>query len=66
MKYAFAKRRPAHDLAVIRNQSAWSGTEPRLRATLSSRFNPALPTFSRTAFVAKDVAIEDSTCARGR
>jgi hypothetical protein len=43
-----------------------SGPEPRLRATLSSRFNPALPAFSRTEFVAKDVAIEDSTCARGR
>jgi predicted DNA-binding WGR domain protein len=37
-----------------------------LRATLSSRFNPVLPAFSRTPFVAKDVAIEDSSCARGR
>jgi hypothetical protein len=38
----------------------------RLRATLSSRFNPALPAFSRTPFVTKDIAIEDATCARGR
>jgi hypothetical protein len=60
----FCEQRPAHDLLVIRNRSAWS--QKCLNATFSSRFNPALPTFSRTPFVAKDVAIEDSTCARGR
>jgi hypothetical protein len=40
--------------------------EPRLRATFSSRLNSALPAFSRAQFVAKDIATEDSTCARGR
>ena len=35
-------------------------------ATLSSRFNPALPAFSRTPFLAKDIAVEDTTCAGGR
>jgi hypothetical protein len=43
-----------------------SALRPRLRATFSSRLNSALPAFSRTEFVAKDVATEDSTCARGR
>ena len=37
-----------------------------LRATFSARFNPALPAFSRTPFVAKDIATEDSACARWR
>ena len=40
--------------------------EPRLRPTLSARLNLALPTFSRPEFIAKDVATEDSTGARGR
>ena len=65
MKYALAAKtrlRPSNHSEPI----GCSGPEPRLRATLSSRFNPALPAFSRTEFVAKDVAIEDSTCARGR
>jgi hypothetical protein len=65
MKYALAAKtrlRPSNHSEPI----GCSGPEPRLRATLSSRFNPALPAFSRTEFVAKNVAIEDSTCARGR
>jgi hypothetical protein len=33
---------------------------------LTSRFNLPLPAFSRTPFVAEDIAIEDSTCTRRR
>ena len=48
------------------DESGRSTTESRLRATFSWRLNPALAAFPRAEFVAKDVAIEDSTCSRGR
>jgi predicted DNA-binding WGR domain protein len=53
-------------LARKRNRGYALRSEPRLRATFASRLNSALPAFSRTESVAKDVATEDSTCARGR
>jgi hypothetical protein len=65
MKSAFASEDPLTPSGHSEPMGL-SGKNRRLRATLSSRFNLALPAFPETPFVAKDIAIEDSTCARSR
>jgi hypothetical protein len=65
MDSAFASRDPLTTEPSFRADRLGRG-QRCLCATLSSGFNPALPAFSRTPFGAKDVAIEDPTCAGGR
>ena len=66
-KVRFCERRRAHYLGRSSGTNRFRRGHDRAYARrLSSRLNPALPTFSRTEFVAKDVATEDPTCARGR